>query len=184
MPTPCFMVQRTGRTQVSLRRFADPVLRGAPCSAHWWHEESVPIEVVDDPDGRRPGILYGPGDVEPKADPRWPVSCACGYAFQPDDSWMEQVEWLFHLPDGSEVTQRNLPAGAMWLEPGPHLGGHEGEHLMVVLPDGTRWDIDGPARNGGTWTRSGEPPMVTVAPSIASPRYHGFLRDGVLTDPV
>lgn len=182
MPTPCFMVEHSGRTRVSLRRFADGQLRGQ-CSAGWWHNASVQIDVVEDPEGQRPGILYGLRDIEAKADPRWPTRCACGYEFHDDDEWMENTQRLFRLPDGSEVAQQELPAGAMWFEAGDHLRGREGPHLMVTLPDGTRWDVDGPSRDGTLWTRTGEPPLVTVQPSIASPRYHGFLRGGVLTDP-
>jgi hypothetical protein len=58
---------------------------------------------------------------------------------------------------------------------------HDPAHLVAVLPSCELWDIDGPSSNGPGWSRSGEPPAVTVSPSILTPRYHGFLRNGVFT---
>lgn len=75
----------------------------------------------------------------------------------------------------------------------------DGKHLMAVTPDGHHWDIDGRASNctmpddttHRCWVRSGEPPNVTAgkaghtcqagAGSIATPGYHGFLRDGAFS---
>jgi hypothetical protein len=61
--------------------------------------------------------------------------------------------------------------------------------LFIQLPDGV-WCMDGLASGDPTkkgWTVTGEPPNITVAPSINSNRgnrkgYHGFLQNGVLTD--
>jgi hypothetical protein len=55
----------------------------------------------------------------------------------------------------------------------------------VVLPPGEAydiWTIDGLASSGGRWTRTGEAPNFTVTPSILTPKYHGYLTAGVLTD--
>lgn len=76
--------------------------------------------------------------------------------------------------DGSEWTP------ARWRGP-------DGICLSVVLPPGGQndvWHIDGPARdtNHCPWTRTGVPPLVTVTPSIATPRYHSHLTNGVLLD--
>jgi hypothetical protein len=85
-------------------------------------------------------------------------------------------------------TLREAPAGAMW---DAHWfedtwSGPDGRSLMVKLPFGHEWLIDGPSSSGGRWSRTGEPPKITVTPSILvkSERgdYHGWLRDGVLVD--
>lgn len=58
---------------------------------------------------------------------------------------------------------------------------------MLTLPGGAMFTEDEIAADGTRWTVSGEPPNVTVHPSInvtapESMRYHGWLRDGVLSD--
>lgn len=78
--------------------------------------------------------------------------------------------------------------------------GSDGIALMVRLPDGHDWHVDSRASNCGSpdddehacWVRHGDPRecRVTVdkdgqtcsagAGSIASPNWHGFLRDGQL----
>jgi hypothetical protein len=87
--------------------------------------------------------------------------------------------------DGKVVSFNDLPVGAMYFEDG---------ELVVKLPSGSEWNIDQgrnynsqPDRAGKTrlpqWTRIGEPPMVTASPSINHVgQYHGWLRNGVLTD--
>jgi hypothetical protein len=56
-------------------------------------------------------------------------------------------------------------------------------HLMVACPDGI-WCADCPESDGpGLWTRTGEPPNVTVTPSIFINRptgWHGWLTNGEL----
>lgn len=61
-------------------------------------------------------------------------------------------------------------------------------HLAVIVPNAGLVCLDCPSRKVGTyWTRTGEPPIVTVTPSLdVSPEnperhWHGFLTDGVLT---
>lgn len=65
------------------------------------------------------------------------------------------------------------------------------EDLIVVLPNGGHFNLKWAAEVGdgtGTWDVTGEPPNITVHPSIESlpslsrPRWHGFLKDGVFTD--
>lgn len=56
--------------------------------------------------------------------------------------------------------------------------------LWVILPNGDRFNIDGNVK-GTTrgWNVTGDPPKLTVTPSIdCSPGYHGHLTDGVLSD--
>ena len=80
---------------------------------------------------------------------------------------------------------KDLRPGAMWWD---------GDELSVKLPSGSEWNIDQgrrynvqPERAGKkplpAWTRTGEPPRVTAYPSINHQgKYHGWLKDGVLTD--
>jgi hypothetical protein len=104
----------------------------------------------------------------------------------------------------SEVTTLNeAPPGAMWDNPWLHDAnqycGPDGKALIVKLPNGKDWHIDGRASNctlpadkeHKCWVRHGEPPTLTVdkngltcsagAGSISAGDYHGFLVNGVLT---
>ena len=57
----------------------------------------------------------------------------------------------------------------------------DGRCLSVRLPDRMDWLVDRPPDGSRVaWTRTGEPPHVTARPSILTPKYHGFLTDGVL----
>jgi hypothetical protein len=66
----------------------------------------------------------------------------------------------------------------------PHYRGPDGRTLIVRLPDRRDWIIDGPSSNGNGWTRTGLPEDGTldVNPSILTPEYHGFLRNGALVN--
>jgi hypothetical protein len=75
----------------------------------------------------------------------------------------------------------------------------DGRHLYVILPDGHEWDTSSRASNctmkddktHRCWVLSGEPPNVTSsktghtcragAGSVATGKWHGFLRNGKLT---
>lgn len=130
-------------------------------------------------------------------DSRWPRVCACGYVFDPEaDAWQVYPEQLWEAPDGQRYTLRPptdlagaapAPPGAMWdcwwfIDADDPWRGPDGRSLMVRLPSGEDWLIDGPSATGGRWSRHGEPPRLTVVPSIRSQRYHGFLTDGVFTE--
>src|SRR3954471_15087209 len=107
------------------------------------------------------------------------------------------------LDTGEEINSRDLPVGAMYYvkpenqkhyRPGP-----DGRTLFVKTPGGV-WCPDGRASNCGRpddevhycWVRHGVPPLVTVdkigdtcvagAGSIMIDTYHGFLRNGELTN--
>ena len=62
--------------------------------------------------------------------------------------------------------------------------------LVVMLPGRNCFCVDGkcysPERGSyGGWTVTGAPPNITVAPSINMvDRYHGFLQNGVIGDPL
>lgn len=101
---------------------------------------------------------------------------------------------LFHLPGSTDLVPfSQLPIGAMWFE---HFGASDQPELCVMLPSRTEWNIDrgrlAYADNPKVpkWSRSGEPPFVSVAPSINHVgKYHGFLGSngsppGVLSDDI
>jgi len=116
---------------------------------------------------------------------------------------VHNVGWIY------EVGDHTVPAGAMWwrniptIPDPPEPGARQffaGEHLVVMTPGGV-WNIDSRASNCGLpqdtvhrcWPRRGRPPKVTVdksfgptceagAGSIQVGAYHGFLRDGALSD--
>lgn len=58
--------------------------------------------------------------------------------------------------------------------------------LAVMLPSGDGFNIDTCcSRKEYGWTVTGEPPAITVQPSInAEGSYHGWLQNGVLSDDV
>jgi hypothetical protein len=97
----------------------------------------------------------------------------------------------------------DLPVGAIffmsWLEGVEGYCGPDGKSLCVITPGGG-WQVDSRASNctkpdddiHKCWVRHGIPPKVTVdkigntcaagAGSILIGKYHGFLRNGELTD--
>jgi len=65
------------------------------------------------------------------------------------------------------------------------------DHLIVILPNSGRFDLNWAAEIGdgtGTWDVTGEPPNITVDPSINSlpslsrPGWHGWLKNGIFSD--
>ena len=102
------------------------------------------------------------------------------YRLRPGDMWeVNRVRW--------ETDRAGLRRD--WLILSPEYWRDHGDRrppLQVVLPGQNWFDID--SRAGGTdhgWTVTGEPPNLTVSPSINSiGSYHGWLRGGVLSDDV
>jgi len=87
--------------------------------------------------------------------------------------------FVFRMPGNPAWSLQwdDLKPGAMWFdyrfqEPG------DVPRLTCKLPSNVEWLID-----SRSWKRTGEPPNVTVTPSINHQgQYHGHLTDGVLTD--
>lgn len=191
--TACFLITPTGEAMRSLRRYTARDDRHCPARGTWGHQASVTLDIAPITRDMR-GFLVK-GDERPnRDDPRWPAHCEhCGYAFEDDDPRVLDLDEIYLTPDGRQVhlsTRRRellgvapASAGAMWNAPwmADAWQGPDGRALYLRLPDGHDWFVDGPSRNGGSWTRSGEPPHLTVTPSIASPGYHGWLSAGVLS---
>jgi hypothetical protein len=192
----CFLLTPTDRYRVELRRFArgPRTCAAGPCA----HDTTVVIAI--ETHAAQP--LTGDDPVRyPPDDPRWPSRCACGYEYQPDDARQVWYEELYTRSDGApECTRGDAPPGAMWYAPWyeDHHKGPDGHCLVVKLPGGHEWIVDGRASNctlpkdnaHKCWVRHGTPPAVHVdkngptcgagAGSILVPGYHGFLRHGVL----
>jgi hypothetical protein len=165
-----------------LRRYVGDHPGGWTCE-EGWHQAKAPIEDIPATWQVKEGRRYMAdvsGDLWPHDDPRWPKTCEkCSFEFRDTDPWQLFHDNPYRLPDGSLKTLIDLPPGAMWW-----ARWYSPPHLYVMLPPGRYdyWDIDGPSSSGGHWTRAGEPPNVTVSPSIMTPRYHSFLTGGVLGD--
>ena len=187
----CFWVDPTGEGVVTLRRFT---LDRDDCPGDVrYHNAGVDLgerrpQVRVNGDHGHDHWQHGPEPDEYAGDSRWPTVCAaCPYVFDDrEDRWQVRVEQLYRRADGGEeYTLRTVPPGAMWDAWWYPWKGDDGRSLCVALPpDGglDYWAVDGPSTDGGRWTRTGVPPLVTANPSILTPRYHGFLRDGELVE--
>jgi hypothetical protein len=186
----CFLLEKTDRVRLRLRRFTYGLGCGErasdPCPAGpmGGHDATVPFRSVSG-DDLWPAITRGAylGSYEHVApahdDPRWPALCQqCSAPMPACTEWQVFQERIWRRTDtGSLLSLREAPPGAMW------IADWLDNHLQVALPPGggmDYWDVDGSASNGPGWTRTGEPPNVTAAPSILTPRYHGYLRGGFL----
>lgn len=191
MAWPCFLIEPTLRYQRFTRRYSKDGTATPACPHGQYHNAVEVLDVVTI-ERHEDAITYCdgaiPADIRPSL--KFPTQCLCGYHFVEGDH--EQYGFSVLMRDdrtGNEYTLRNVPVGAMWhapwLRPFPehnHAGDPKGP-IIVRLPCGWDWNVDGPSKNGGYWTRTGSPPNLTVTPSILVPGYHGFLRDGSLTDP-
>lgn len=184
-PVQCFMIEQTDRVRLSLRRYRSS--EAGRCALPWgYHDASTVL-------GEAPAIITERGnlDVRPETfaddDARWPTQCACGEAFVDSDERQVFQDAIYRRADTGEerpLREWQRVPGAMWnafwvadVWPGP-----DGLSLVVALPGGGEWNIDGPAKNDGRpWSRTGKPPRITARPSILTPTYHGWLTDGVLT---
>lgn len=188
MPWKVILLTETGRARLALRRYAADLK--APCSAGYYHEAltvigSAPITI--DAEGNWDVDMPQP----PPTDPRWPARCACGYEFTEADNRQLLPKLLYTRQDtGAELTQEEAEPGMMWrtwwFE--DFWRGPDGHCYTMCLPGNGEWTIDGPSSNGQGWQRTGEPPNITVRPSILShgsatrKEYHGWVTDGVLSD--
>ncbi len=201
----CYLITPTGNVVRQLRRYGQDSTGGRNCPGPFgYHNALAPLDTVAGTDARgQPAtFLTGDrgrvpvdvsGDLWPRADPRWPAACGCGYVFQDTDPWQLFTLDEYRRPAGEVGTLRDFSPGAMWwatwLADGPHSQRHTarggGPHLIVKTPGGD-WDMDGASSNGDGWDRHGDPPLVTVRPSIqiaaaaGGGGYHAYLTDGVL----
>lgn len=189
MSWTCVLLIATDRARLSLRRYASGKL--CSTSGHGIHDASTAIGTAPIVIGER-GTWHVDAEELPHTDPRWPAACTCGYRFEDGDAWQLFQDRLYRREDtGALLTLREAEPGMLWdaswfVEMG--WAGPDGRSLVMRLPGNGEWTIDGPSQNGPGWERTGEPPRITVRPSIlsypstAGPGYHGWLTDGILSD--
>lgn len=90
---------------------------------------------------------------------------------QPGDMWL--CPWFFdgHISDDSGLFSPQYHQQFKALR----------APFCVALPGGGEWMPDSRASSGGYWDVSGGLPRVTAMPSIQTHNWHGWLKDGVLT---
>lgn len=54
--------------------------------------------------------------------------------------------------------------------------------IHLVLPEKLIWTIDLKSNNGDGWVVTGDLPNITCHPSVDTGSYHGWIRDGAITD--
>jgi hypothetical protein len=147
------------------------------------------------------------GEISDHPDDRWPTKCEhCPALVPPTAKRSVFHQRLWETPTGF------LEPGYMFYETWMHedrdgnprpciyWDNCPGRHLIVILPNGDQWDSDCRASNCDRkddrthrcWVKSGEPPVVTAGKggdtcgagggSIWSGSFHGFLRNGILSD--
>lgn len=186
----CFMAKPTEFVGISLRRYSVNMLachKRYPGGQPTYHNAEV--KIADVPMALQEPIGRPPDPVE-QADPRWPKTCECGYAFHPEDYWQWNATALYSgAPDGKLYTLHELPPGAIWhcpwlddLKENPYAG-PDGKTWALQLPAGIEWLIYGPSSTKGQkWDVRGTLPNITVSPSIAQiGYYHGFVKQGIVT---
>lgn len=164
MGIPVFWLEPTeDRVRVELRRYVSTSERS--CRSSEYCDASAVIEWVA-PAADWKGV--GPHAV-PHDDPRWPSRCeACGEPLPATSIYQVNARKLFRAPDGALLTLRDAPAGAMWnAEWFPDSWKLEdGICLVVRLPNGNEWLVDGQASNctmrddwprHRCWVRHGDP---------------------------
>lgn len=192
-PVECFWVEPTGKAIVSMRRSAQAE-EGCEHPEHegryGYHSKSVElgedfdVRWTEEADGR---FVASIDPEEFAEDPRWPTHCDCGYEFKAEDGIQVVQEPIMESADGrraftSPAYGRKPTPGAMfetyWR---PALRKEDGRAISAVCPNGEVWCIDEEASSGGFWERTGEPPNLTVTPSIVAGDYHGHLTAGSFT---
>lgn len=202
--TPVFFLVELPLRRRWLRRYAAGDQRSCSVCEHGYHQAMA--LVGDFPGGtvERPrfGRTYqaAPHPAEYDGDPRWPPSALCGYRFDPGDEWQVFERQLYRLPSGDLTTIADAPVGACWDAWWYGRKGPDGRSLVVKLPTGHEWMIDGRASNctlptddhHRCWVRHGRPEDGTLhvdkngltcaagAGSIVVPGWHGFLHNGRL----
>lgn len=205
MGVKCFLLRPAGKHRLYLRRYVSSnagEARKCTVSATGYHDARQLWKVA-----RSDYRFDAKYDTPNKSFGLWPDKCACGYVFSEADEWQKFEDEIMKRADtGVELTRQEARPGAMWFadwmqSASPELfRGSDGHTLIVKLPNGNEWCVDGPSSNctkpddhvHKCWVRHGAPPLITVdkngntceagAGSIQSGNYHGFLRNGEFTD--
>ncbi|MBI3654099.1 MAG: hypothetical protein HY231_23965 [Acidobacteria bacterium] len=204
----CFWLEPAGKIQRELRRYRSSDKGNCTDGEYSYHNASVLLDVVADLNPN--GVVDADINADQfKGDPRWPLKCErCDYRFTDEDNFQIFTQRIYRRTDtGEEVMLRLAAPGAMydahWYGDVAQWRGADGRALIVVLPNGHPWHVDGRASNctlpddkiHKCWVREGDPTKpetLTVgkngvtcsagAGSIQSGNYHGFLRAGQLEE--
>lgn len=105
----------------------------------------------------------------------WPIKMREKRPENPQVGDMWPAPWLDDQPDKKSA----------WISP-EFRRDHQGKRppMVVVLPGYGEWCIDDKMSSTGSgWTVTGEPPNVTLSPSVnAVGAYHGWIQNGVISD--
>lgn len=154
MSVRCFWLKETNRAALGLRRYRSGQTQPCP-RPHGYHDALVYIDEIratkSEPDeyGHRHWVYPDKPEI-PHDYPRWPTACACGYVFAPDDEWQVWTEAIYRRTEtGEDTSIRDAGPGAMWDAwwMGDLWRGPDGRCLVVKLPNGHDWTIDGIASN-------------------------------------
>lgn len=206
----CFLLEDTGKQQISLRRYrhhvdADEATHCPDVPGKYSYHNALAYIGEELTEHDKDGYVQNGLKKVPHDHPRWPTQCSCGYTFREEDEWQRSTETIYRRADtGEEMTTRDAPAGAMWYARWhDHWCTPQGKHALVVKTPGGEWIVDSQASNctmkddvkqekHHCWVLHGEPPLVTVdkngascaagAGSIQCGNYHGFLRNGFLEE--
>ncbi len=225
--TRTFWIEATDTVAVGLRRYAVPPGTGYAhaCEAGYHDLTAYTGEVPARWRNTDHGRVLAMQPATPHDDLRWPVRCTCGYEFSDTDRWQDWQELLYRRVDTGELVSLRdhdpthmVPAGttagvgappptappgaswdAWWMP--ESWRGPDGIALMVRLPNGHDWHVDGEASNctrkgdrtHKCWVRHGDPRAANVTAdkngetcaagggSIQAGDYHGFIVAGVLS---
>jgi len=105
----------------------------------------------------------------------------CPWFFDPHDpDHQERREYYLSQPDSFFEPANNSSRGVLSLYYWRQWS-HIRPPYNVLCPNGDSWMPDQVSSNGIGWQVTGEPPLITAAPSIQTGRYHGFLQNGRFT---
>lgn len=184
--TVLFIAEPTGFVRLELRRFCSPRTNAwNVCQDLGYHNATALIATIPATRCVRDdnGLLLDPACPEID-DPRWPEKCAgCDYLFKPDDPYQQNDREEYRAPDGTLFTVHDIvhgkaPVGAMVRA--PWMDRPEQEGWLVAIPGGS-WITTQPSMSGQGWVVTGNPPRITVSPSIhhhPPDGWHGWIREG------
>ncbi|MGA3265490.1 MAG: hypothetical protein ABSE16_01555 [Verrucomicrobiota bacterium] len=210
MGIPCFLMVESGLQRVWLRRYAGS---NEPCTKGSYHNAMTLVGDFPESKDTEGYVEQIPAETY-QGDTRWPARCPCGYEFGKGDIFQVFTRSLYRRTDGgnlpggaAHVSLEEAPVGAMWnawwqgegrrlkaegraeFFPGRGVG-PDGMSLVVRMPGGHDWGIDGRCSNCDSpcarcakpyhqcqcrypegykdshphqcWVRHGAPPKLTV----------------------
>ncbi len=209
MSISCFMMNPSKVVYRYLRRYSAGDERCSEKASY--HNATKLIEILEIPEPAgifEQDERMSSGDLHPHNDVRFPTKCDnCDYIFIPEDYFQVSTERMWQRENTHGLYRiSEFPTGAMYyadwmlIENSNFYRGDDNHCLVVITPDGFPWFIDGaannctrPTENHKCWCRKGIPPNITVskqgcetcaagAGSIQTSKWHGFLRNGELTE--